>query len=109
VYRNIDRRSGRVFVFVDEAAKAVGALELQMVWRSDGSRAPASSLRWAKRKRAVLPMAVVVVGIRAEDMLELAAAEDQQSIEALASGAADPALGVCIRVRRLQGRANHSA
>jgi hypothetical protein len=33
----------------------------------------------------------------------LAAAEDEQPVEALASDAADPALGVGVRVRRLDG------
>jgi hypothetical protein len=56
-----ERRSGRVFVFVDEAAEEVGALELQMGWRSERSRAPACLLRRAECKRAVRPMAVVMV------------------------------------------------
>jgi hypothetical protein len=44
--------------------------------------------------------AVVVTDVATEDVLELAAAEDQQPIEALASDAADPALHVGVRVRR---------
>src|SRR5712691_1684756 len=103
----IDRRSGRVFVFVDEAAEEVGARELRKRRRSERNRAPARPLRWAKCKRAVRPMAVVVVGVGAQDMLELPPAEDEQPVEALATDAADPALGVGVRVRRLDGCADH--
>jgi hypothetical protein len=39
-------------------------------------------------------MPVVVTGIDAKHVLELAAAEDEQPVEALATDAADPALGV---------------
>jgi hypothetical protein len=45
-------------------------------------------------ERTVRPMRVVVVGVYAEDVLELAAAEDQHAIEALTPERADPALGV---------------
>src|SRR6266511_1093054 len=53
------------------------------------------------------PMAVVVVGVGAQDMFELATAEDEQPVEALSTDAADPALGVGVRVRRLDGCADH--
>jgi hypothetical protein len=49
-----------------------------------------------------------MAGIDAQDVLELAAAEDQQPVEALTTNAADPALGVRIRVRRLDRRPDHS-
>ena len=52
-------------------------------------------------------MAVVMAGIDAKHVLELAAAEDEQPVEALATDAADPALGVGVRVRRLHGCADH--
>ena len=55
----------------------------------------------------VRPLLVVVADIDAEDTLELAAAEDEQRIEALATHAADPALGVGVRIRRMNGRADH--
>src|SRR5262249_41530420 len=42
---------------------------------------------------------VVMADVDAKHMLELAATEDQQPIEALATGAADPALEVRVRVR----------
>ena len=49
-------------------------------------------------------MPVVMVGIDAKHLLELPpAAEDEQAVEALATDAADPALGVSVRVRSLEG------
>jgi len=45
-----------------------------------------------------------MVDIDAKHVLELAAAEDQQPVEALETDAADPALGVSVRVRCLDGR-----
>jgi hypothetical protein len=53
------------------------------------------------------PMLVVMAGIDAKYVLELATVEDQQPVETLATDAADPALGVGVRVRRLDGRADH--
>ena len=52
-------------------------------------------------------MPVVMTGIDAKHVLELAPAEDEQPVEALATDAADPTLGVCVRVRRLHGCADH--
>jgi hypothetical protein len=52
------------------------------------------------------PPADVVTDIDAEDVLELAAADDEQPVEALAADAAHPALHVGVRVRRLHRRAD---
>jgi hypothetical protein len=53
------------------------------------------------------PMLVVMAGIDAKYVLELATVEDQQPVETLATDAADPALGVGVRVRCLDGGADH--
>src|SRR5919201_3578060 len=53
------------------------------------------------------PVLVVVVAVDADHMLEVAAAEDEDSIEAVGADRADPALGEGVRVRRLDGRADH--
>jgi hypothetical protein len=52
-------------------------------------------------------MLVVMAGIDPKHVLELAAAEDEQPIEALATHAADPALGVGVGVRCLDRCADH--
>ena len=62
--------------------------------------------RRAQGERAVRPVPVVVVGVDAEHVVEVAAVEDQQPVEALAADAADPALGVGVRVRRPHRRAD---
>jgi hypothetical protein len=48
----------------------------------------------------VWPLLVEVADVDAEDMLELAATEDQEAIEAIPTYAAHPAFRVGIRVRR---------
>ena len=53
------------------------------------------------------PMLVVVAGVDAEHVHELTPAEDEQAVEALATHAADPALGVGVRVRCPDGCADH--
>jgi len=49
----------------------------------------------------VRPLAVVVADVDPKHVFELAAAEDEQPVEALAADAADPALDVRVRVGRL--------
>jgi hypothetical protein len=51
-----------------------------------------------KRERAVRPVLVVVGGVEAEHLLEVAAADDQDPVEALAAEGADPTLGERIRI-----------
>ena len=51
-------------------------------------------------ERAVRALLVVVADVHAEYALELAAAEDQQPVQALTPDAADPALDVRVGVRR---------
>jgi hypothetical protein len=54
------------------------------------------------------PMLVVMLGILAKYVLEMPAAEDQQPVKALTTHAPDPTLGVRVRVRRPDRRADHS-
>ena len=49
-----------------------------------------------------------MTGIDTKHVLEVAPAEDEQSVEALVTQTADPAFGVCVRVRRLHGCADHA-
>ncbi len=53
------------------------------------------------------PVFVVMAAVDAEHVLEMAAADDEDSVETLGAESADPALGVSVRVRRLDGRADH--
>src|SRR6266566_2303940 len=57
-------------------------------------------------ERAVRPPVVVMAHVDAEDVLELAATDDQQPVETLSADAADPALDVRVRIRRPDRRAD---
>ena len=51
-------------------------------------------------------MAVVMVDIDTEHLLELSPADDQDPVEAVAPDSADPALGERVRLRRPERRAD---
>src|ERR671934_2758845 len=53
------------------------------------------------------PVAVVVRAVDAEYLFKVAAAENENPVEAVGADGADPALGVGVRVWRLDGRADH--
>jgi hypothetical protein len=65
--------------------------------RRGGAEAPAVTDD-GQLERAVGPLSVVVPDVDAEDVLELATADDQQPVEAFAADGADPAFHVCVRV-----------
>jgi hypothetical protein len=50
---------------------------------------------------------VVVTTVDAEYVLEMAATEDQDPVETISAESSDPALGVGVRVRHLDRRADH--
>ena len=59
-----------------------------------------------ERERAVRPVSVVVGGVEADHVLEVAAVDDQDPVQALAAEGADPTLGVGVRVWGSDGRAD---
>src|SRR6266498_3741669 len=68
--------------------------------------------RWLRErrplsKRAVRSMLVVMPRVGSDDVLEMAAAEDQEVVEAFATEAADPALGVRSRPGRPHRRLDY--
>src|SRR5436853_665914 len=50
------------------------------------------------------PLTVVMVDVDAEDMLEVAAVEDQEPVQALAADGANEPLRDCVRLRRAHWR-----
>src|SRR5215216_6724558 len=58
-------------------------------------------------ERAVRPVLVVVTAVDAEDVLEVAAAEDEDAVEAVGAERSYPAFGVGVRVWRLDRGADH--
>jgi hypothetical protein len=51
---------------------------------------------------------VVVLAVDAEHVLQMPPAEDQDPVETVGASCANAALGVSVRVRRLDRRADHS-
>jgi hypothetical protein len=91
-----ERWSCGCFVFVDEAAEDFASVDVDRGCAGELGR----GLVWRlKRERAVRPVPVVMGGVEAEHLLEVAAVDDQNPVEALAAEGADPSLGVRIRIR----------
>jgi hypothetical protein len=79
-------------VLVEQAAEAVSPVHTALI-SCDGGR----SDPWIRRLQPEGPVGtvgVVVLDVDSEDLLEVAAPEDQQPVQALGPHRADPALGV---------------
>jgi hypothetical protein len=99
--------SRRLFVLVEESAEEVAPSDLPRVKACCGWRIGSTAvIRRSQVERAVWTLLVEVADIDAEDVLEVAAADDQQPVEAFPAHAADPALAVSVRVRRPDRRAD---
>jgi hypothetical protein len=96
VNRPVRTRLRGELVLVDQPAEQVAAAEAIEVdhlrqWLVRAERRPLAEC-------SVRPMFVEVPDVGDEHVLEVTAAEDQQSVEALASNASDPTFGVRSRV-----------
>src|SRR6266571_3445519 len=101
------RSSRRGFVFVEQSAEEVAPPDLQrMNYRCRRRIGSAAAIRRSQVERSVWTLLIEVADVDAEDVLELAATEDQEPVEALPAHAADPAFGVGVRVRRLDRRSD---
>jgi hypothetical protein len=99
------RSSGRGLVFVEQATEEVAPPDLlRMTGLRRHAIGSAAVIRRSQVERSVCPLLVEVGDVDAEDVLELAAAEDEKPVEALSAHARDPAFGVGARVRRLDRR-----
>ena len=88
---------------MEQPAEEVAPPDLKGASRGRGWRIESAVAIWrSELESSVWPLLVEVADVDAEDMLELAASEDQEPIEALQlpTHAADPAFRVCVRVRR---------
>src|SRR5438034_9648075 len=54
---------------------------------------------WCQTESSMRPMAVVMVDIDAQHLLELSPADDQDPVEAVPADGADPAFGERVRLR----------
>ena len=60
-----------------------------------------------KSEGAVWTMSVVVLGVDAQDVLQVPSADEQQPVEALGADCADPSLCEGVRVGRLHRREHY--
>jgi len=99
--------SCRVLVFVEESAEEFASPHLRRASGRCGRRIHSLAvIRRSQFERAVWALLVEMADVHTEDLLELAAAEDQEPVEAFPAHAPDPALRVCVRVRRPDRRAD---
>jgi hypothetical protein len=85
------------FVFADQPAEqvmATDAIGFDHVGRCLLVTRRQLAERWPLPERAVRSVLVVMPDVGRDDVLEVAAAKNQEPVEAFAADAADPALGV---------------
>jgi hypothetical protein len=85
-----------VGVLVEQAAGAVASAHTALLLADDGWIG--GRIRWLEPERPVWPVGVVVLDVDSEDLLEVAAPEDQQPVQTLGADGADPPLGVGVGV-----------
>ena len=84
---------------MEEAAEQVASVyNALVILAQDGQ--PGRRLWRLQPQRPVGTVAVVMLEVGAQDLLEVATADDQQPVEALGADGAYPALGVGIRLGR---------
>ena len=67
-----------------------------MILPKDGR--PGGRIRWLQPKRPVGTVAVVLLAVDPQDLLEMASADDQQPVRALGADRADPPFRVGVRL-----------
>jgi hypothetical protein len=93
------------FVFVQQSAESVASADARLVGRRVRDR---FEDRWTLLERPVWPVRVVMCDVLVQHALKVRLRNDQEPVEAFASGAADPALGVRFRLRRGDRGADHA-
>jgi hypothetical protein len=90
-------------VFVDESTEQIATAKPGRL----GQRRRVAAVRWEQLESAVWPVLVVVAAVDAKHLLEMAAAEDEDPIEAVSANSAHPAFGEGVCVRRPDRRVDH--
>jgi hypothetical protein len=86
-------RSCSLPVLMHETAEQVASVDLgRLILAGEGWSN--GWIRWLQPERPVRPVGVVVLDVDSKDLLEVAAANDQQPVQALGADRPDPALGV---------------
>jgi VIT1/CCC1 family predicted Fe2+/Mn2+ transporter len=98
-------------ILVQAAAEQVSSMHhasmhhAPLILTDDGR--PGWSVRWLKPERPVGTMAVVVLDIDPQNLLQVRSPNDQQPVHARSTHRADPRFGVRVRPGRLHGREQH--
>ena len=90
---------------MNEATETIPSADAERMGRSNWAET-GPRLRRDEPETAMRTMAVVMIDVDPEDALELAAAGDQEPVQALAPHRADKALGVGVRLGRLDRRSD---
>jgi hypothetical protein len=91
------------FVFVDEPAEQIATAKAGRRYQ----RCRVAAARREQSESAAWPVLVVVAAVDAEHVLEVAAAEEEDPVEAVGANRAHPTLGEGVCVRRLDRCADH--
>jgi hypothetical protein len=81
------------FVVVDDAAEDIPALDVAVGWPSDVRH------RTALLQSLMRAAAVEERNVGAQHPVEMPLIQDNQAVQALLAGRADPSLRVCVRIR----------
>jgi hypothetical protein len=84
-------------VLVEESTEQVASTHRAWFILAEASR-PAGRVWWLQPERPVGTMLVVVLDVGPQDLLKVAAADDQQPVQALGTDRPHPALGVRVRL-----------
>jgi hypothetical protein len=88
---------------VDESAEQIASAKVGKRCQ----RRRVAPIRWEQLESAMWPVRVVVAAVDAKHVLEMAATEDEDPVEAVGANRAYPTLGESVCVRRLDRRADH--
>ncbi len=100
------RRSCSSPVLVEETAEQVASEHPAFLTLTDDGQL-GGSVRRLELERPVWTVPVVVLDVDPKDLLQMAAPDEQQPIQALGAGGADPPFCVRVRGRRPHGRHQH--
>jgi hypothetical protein len=99
-------RSCSLSVLVDETAKQVTSVHPDPLMLAD-ERLIGGWIRRLQSKRSVRAMPVVVLDIDRQDLLQVAAPDDQRPVQAFGADRPNPTLRVGVRIGRLHRREQH--
>ena len=108
VMGHLQRHSCSSSVLMEETAEQVAATHRGFLFLA-GHDPISGMVRRLKQERPVGTVPVVVLDMDPKDLLQMAAPNDQELVQALGADGADPPFGVGVRLGCLQGRSEYLA